>query len=77
MSATRISRRIKAPRASVYRALLDPNAIPGWRVPEGMTCQVHTFDAREGGTLRVSPADNELGWAQALEKLAAQVEAGS
>jgi uncharacterized protein YndB with AHSA1/START domain len=51
---TRIRRRIKAPRASVYRALIDPAAIAQWRVPDGMTCQVHAFDAREGGTLRVS-----------------------
>jgi uncharacterized protein YndB with AHSA1/START domain len=45
---------VNAPRASVYRALLDPLAIAKWRVPTGMTSQVHTFDAREGGTFRVS-----------------------
>ena len=45
---------IKAPRAAVYRALLDPAAIARWRVPDGMTSVVHEFDAREGGTFRVS-----------------------
>ena len=45
---------MNAPRASVYRALLDPDAIAKWRVPTGMTSQVHAFDAREGGTFRVS-----------------------
>jgi uncharacterized protein YndB with AHSA1/START domain len=54
MRSTRISRHIKAPRATVYRALLDPTAIVKWRVPDGMTSQVHEFDAREGGKLRVS-----------------------
>ena len=54
MSTTRITRHVAAPRASVYRALLDPRAIARWRVPDGMTCEVHEFDPREGGSLRVS-----------------------
>src|SRR5687767_8110370 len=54
MSSTRITRHVKAPREAVYRALLDPDALARWRVPDGMTCLVHEFDAREGGRLRVS-----------------------
>ncbi|WP_435971406.1 SRPBCC family protein [Streptomyces sp. Qhu_M48] len=54
MYTTRVSRHIDAPPATVYRALLDPGAVPRWRVPYGMTCEVHDFDAREGGTFRVS-----------------------
>jgi uncharacterized protein YndB with AHSA1/START domain len=54
MGSTRISRHINAPRAAVYRALLDPLAVAKWKVPDGMTSQVHEFDAREGGTLRIS-----------------------
>lgn len=54
MSATRLRCHIKAPRERVYRALLDPEAIAKWKVPDGMTCVVHEFDAREGGSLRVS-----------------------
>src|SRR5262245_29394431 len=54
MSSTHIRYHIKAPRAVVYRLLLDSRMIAKWKVPEGMTCQVHTFDAREGGSLRVS-----------------------
>lgn len=49
-----ISRYINAPRSAVYRALLDPRAIAKWKVPDGMTCDVHAFDAREGGALRIS-----------------------
>lgn len=45
---------MKAPRASVYRALIDGDSVAQWKVPSGMTCQVHTFDGREGGTFRVS-----------------------
>lgn len=54
MASTRISRRITAPRARVYAALIDPAAVARWKVPAGMTCQVHEFDAREGGALRIS-----------------------
>jgi uncharacterized protein YndB with AHSA1/START domain len=52
--STEVSRHISAPRAAVYRALLDADAIARWRVPDGMTSQVHEFDAREGGAYRIS-----------------------
>ncbi len=54
MNSTRISRHINAPRALVYRTLLDAHAIAKWKVPDGMTCLVHAFDAREGGLIRIS-----------------------
>lgn len=54
MYSTQVSRRVNAPREAVYRALLDAAAIARWRVPAGMTSEVHAFDPREGGTFRVS-----------------------
>jgi uncharacterized protein YndB with AHSA1/START domain len=54
MRSTRVRRHINAPRTLVYRTLLDARAIPKWKVPEGMTCHVHAFEAREGGAIRVS-----------------------
>jgi uncharacterized protein YndB with AHSA1/START domain len=54
VASTRISRIIQAPRARVYDALLDPAAVARWKVPAGMRCDVHEFDAREGGAIRVS-----------------------
>jgi uncharacterized protein YndB with AHSA1/START domain len=54
MSSTRISRRVNAPRARVYRALLDARAVATWKVPTGMTSHVHEFEAREGGSFRIS-----------------------
>jgi uncharacterized protein YndB with AHSA1/START domain len=50
----RLTRDIAAPRERVYRALLDPQAVQRWMVPEGMTSEVHSFDAREGGEFRIS-----------------------
>jgi uncharacterized protein YndB with AHSA1/START domain len=51
---TRMHRTIQAPRDSVYAALVDADAVARWRVPSGMTAQVHEWDAREGGRVRVS-----------------------
>ena len=54
MSSTRISHHVNAPREKVYRALLDADAISKWMVPDGMTSEVHAFEAREGGSFRIS-----------------------
>ena len=54
MTTTRINRHVNAPCARVYEALLDAEAVAKWKVPNGMTCQVHEFDPHEGGLLRIS-----------------------
>ncbi|MFD3835476.1 SRPBCC domain-containing protein [Streptomyces sp. NPDC058642] len=54
MYSTRVSCRVDAPRAAVYRMLVDADALARWRVPEGMSSEVHAFDAREGGAFRIS-----------------------
>jgi len=54
MSTTRVHRHIRAPRATVYRALLDPAAVQQWMVPDGMTSRVHVFEPHEGGLFRIS-----------------------
>jgi uncharacterized protein YndB with AHSA1/START domain len=52
--STRATQHVRAPRAAVYRALLDARAVATWMVPPGMTSQVHHFEAREGGGFRIS-----------------------
>jgi uncharacterized protein YndB with AHSA1/START domain len=54
MNSTRVSCHVNAPRAIVYQALLDARAVATWMVPTGMTSHVHAFDAREGGSFRIS-----------------------
>jgi uncharacterized protein YndB with AHSA1/START domain len=54
VTTTRVTRHLAAPRARVYAALVDPASVSRWRFPEGMSCEIHEFDAREGGRLRVS-----------------------
>ncbi len=53
-STTALHRHINAPRHRVYQALLDARAVQQWMVPDGMTSEVHIFEAREGGQFRIS-----------------------
>ena len=53
-TSTRISRHVNRPRAHIYRALLDAQAVATWMVPSGMTSHVHKFDARVGSSFRNS-----------------------
>jgi uncharacterized protein YndB with AHSA1/START domain len=48
------SRVIAAPRAAIYRALLDRNAISAWRPPSGMRAEIYTFDPHVGGVYRMA-----------------------
>jgi uncharacterized protein YndB with AHSA1/START domain len=54
VSSTRTSRVISASRESLYRAFIDPAALEIWLAPDGMTGNVHEFDARVGGGYRMS-----------------------
>jgi uncharacterized protein YndB with AHSA1/START domain len=53
-ASTRVSRVVKAPREAVYDAFLDPESVAAWLAPNNMTGHVHVWDAREGGTFRMS-----------------------
>jgi uncharacterized protein YndB with AHSA1/START domain len=54
VASSRVSRRLNAPPALVYRALIDAGSVARWMVPDGMTSRVHAFDSREGGSFRIS-----------------------
>jgi uncharacterized protein YndB with AHSA1/START domain len=61
--STSVTGLVRASRSAVYQALLDPEAVAAWRVPDGMTATVHEFDAREGGWFRVSLTYDDAGGA--------------
>jgi hypothetical protein len=64
---------VNASRAIVYRALLDARAVATRMVPtDGATDVLAVHDLLPPG---LSTADNEVGWWEALAKLAALVEA--
>jgi uncharacterized protein YndB with AHSA1/START domain len=45
---------INAPRRAVYQAFLDADAVASWLAPDNMRGKVHTFEAWEGGQIRMS-----------------------
>lgn len=51
---TRVRTHVRAPRSAVYRLLVDPAAVARWKVPDGMTAEVHAFEPVEGGEIHVS-----------------------
>lgn len=53
-NTVRLLRVFKAPPERVYRAFLDPDALVKWMAPHGFTAKVHSLDAREGGSYRMS-----------------------
>jgi uncharacterized protein YndB with AHSA1/START domain len=50
----RLHRVLRAPPERVYRAFLDADAMCKWLPPNGFTGKIHHFDARVGGTFRMS-----------------------
>ena len=51
---TSVTQLVAAPRSRVYAALLDPVAVQQWMVPDGMTSEVHRYDAQEGGEFAIT-----------------------
>ena len=50
----RLHRVLRATPERIYRAFLDPDALPKWLPPYGFTCKVNQMDARVGGGFRMS-----------------------
>ncbi len=50
----RLHRVLRAPAERVYRAFTSPEALVKWLPPNGFTGIMHQFDARVGGTYRMS-----------------------
>ena len=58
----RLKRDLPAPRAVVYRALIDPGELARWWGPRGFTAPSVQFDPRVGGSYRIAmqPPDGDL-----------------
>ncbi len=52
--STRVSTLVHVPRAAVYRAFLDADAVATWLAPDNMRGQVETFEPRVGGLIRMA-----------------------
>jgi uncharacterized protein YndB with AHSA1/START domain len=54
MSTIKLHRVFKAVPEKLYKAFTDADAQAKWLPPGGFTCKVHHFDAKVGGTYRMS-----------------------
>ncbi|MEU3459556.1 SRPBCC family protein [Streptomyces sp. NPDC006733] len=53
-----VVREFEAPRERVFRAWTDPDLVPQWLGPRGMTMKLFEFDATTGGSYRYIHADD-------------------
>ncbi|MGW5053750.1 SRPBCC family protein [Actinokineospora sp. NPDC004072] len=53
-----VVREFDAPRERVFRAWTDPELVPRWLGPRGMTTKVLEFDATPGGSYRYIQSDD-------------------
>ena len=49
-----LHRVLRTPPEKVYRAFLEPGAMSKWLPPYGFTCSVQHFEAKVGGTFKMS-----------------------
>ena len=49
-----LHRVLRAPAERIYRAFIDPQAMVKWLPPNGYTGEMHSMDARVGGSYRMS-----------------------
>jgi uncharacterized protein YndB with AHSA1/START domain len=53
-STVRLHRVLRAKPEKVYRAFTDAEALARWLPPNGFTCKVDQFEAKVGGTFKMS-----------------------
>jgi uncharacterized protein YndB with AHSA1/START domain len=53
-STITLHRVIKAPPQRVFKAFTDPRAMVKWLPPHGVVAEVHSIDAKPGGSYRMS-----------------------
>ena len=53
-STVRLHRVLTTSPEKVYRAFTEADALAKWLPPNGFTCTVHSFDAKVGGSFKMS-----------------------
>ena len=53
-STVRLHRVLATSPEKVYRAFTEADALAKWLPPNGFTCSVHSFEAKVGGTFKMS-----------------------
>ena len=74
-----ITRTLNAKPEDVFKAWLDPKQVADWYGPEGFTNEIHEYDAREGGTYRLTmkaPNGEYVEWGVEMAGAAAMANQG-
>ena len=53
-NTVRLHRVIRATPETIYKAVLDADAMVKWLPPNGFTCKVHQLDAKVGGSYKMT-----------------------
>jgi uncharacterized protein YndB with AHSA1/START domain len=53
-NTVRLHRVLRTSPEKLYRAFLDADALAKWLPPHGFTCKVHHFEAKVGGSFKMS-----------------------
>ncbi|HYF16175.1 MAG TPA: SRPBCC family protein [Phycisphaerales bacterium] len=75
-NSVRLHRVLKAPPEAVFRAFVEPAALVKWMAPHGFVAQVHSIDARAGGSYRMSFANFRTGQTHAFGGTYKEVKPG-
>ncbi len=57
---------LSAPPERVFKAFIDPDALVKWMAPHGFTAKVHHWDAKVGGTYKMSFSNFSTGSSQSF-----------
>ncbi len=49
-----LHRVLRAPAERIYRAFIDPAALPKWMPPNGFTATIHHMEVKVGGSFKMS-----------------------
>jgi uncharacterized protein YndB with AHSA1/START domain len=72
----RLHRVLRTRADKLYRAFLDPVALPKWLPPHGFTATVHELDAKVGGRFRMSFTNFSSGHAHSFGGTYLELEPG-
>ena len=61
-----LHRVLKCPPERLFRAFFDPKALVKWMAPHGFVAEVHSMDARAGGSYRMSFTNFNTGQAHSF-----------
>ncbi len=75
-STIKLHRVIKCPPDRLFRAFTDPRALVKWMAPHGFVAQVHSIDAKPGGSYRMSFTNFNTGHTESFGGTYAEVKPG-